>query len=109
MTGMGFTGYLVTILVLLLVIGVTLLVLRSRLGESAATRRRRRADRGKVRCQHGETTADNGLIYVCKNKAGWETTNGYFCDSHQEINSLRKGTRVRWANPLAWRRMGNGA
>lgn len=107
MTGMGITGNLVAILVLLLVIGGTWLALRSRLGETANTVRRRRADKGKVRCQHRESVV-GGAFLSCKTKAGWETTNGYFCDAHQEINSLRAGTRVRWANKLAWRRMENG-
>lgn len=103
MTGLGFTGDILAILVLLLVIGIAWLLLRNRLTQSVATRRRHRADKGKVACYHGNA----GGATKCKNKAGWVTPHGYFCDDHWEIHSKRKTAagHVRWANKLAWKRM----
>lgn len=101
MTGMG-----ITVLVLLLVIGITCFALRDRLGQQAATWQRNRADKGKVRCYNVETFVGSIDEQRCKNKAGWVTPHGYFCDDHWEINSRRDETgRVRWANKLSWKRM----
>lgn len=105
MTGLGFTGNIVVILVLLLVIGMTWLLLRHRLAQTAASSQRKRADRGKVKCYAVEHFVGSIDMQRCKNKAGWVTPHGYFCDDHWEKNSLRDGTRVRWANKLAWKRM----
>lgn len=112
MTGMGITGNIVAILVLLLVIGMTWLVLRRRAGDQAVTWQRKRADKGKVKCYNvdvGKTTWDGEER--CKNKAGWVTPEGYFCDDHWEVHSrveLRSGARSRthWAHQLVWRKEG---
>jgi hypothetical protein len=106
MTGLGFTGNIVAILVLLLVIGIAWLLLRRRLGEWATAHQRKRADKGKVKCY--DFAEYDGLEAVhCKKKATWVTPHGYFCDDHWEINSLDKlsnggKSRVRWAHQLAW-------
>lgn len=109
MTGLGFTGDIVAIMVLLLVIGITWFALRSRLGDAAASLWRKLADKGKIKCRHPSYGGD-GTYKLCKNKAGWVTPNGYFCDDHWEINSRRKTAdgsrgRVRWAHKLAWKRL----
>jgi len=112
MTGLGFTGNLVAILVLLLVIGMTWLLLRHRIGQSASAHRRRRADKGKVQCQTVVDYDDRWRREIhCKNKAGWVTPQGYFCDDHWEPRSLlrlKNGSisRVRWAHQLNWRKKG---
>ena len=109
MTRLGFTENVVAILVLLLVIGMTWLLLRRRLAQTVASRQRKRADRGKVQCYNVETFAEGVDAQRCKNKAGWVTPHGYYCDEHWEKNSLREGTRVRWANALAWKLMAGDA
>lgn len=98
MTGMG-----ITVLVLLLVIGIVCFALRDRLGDQKAAWKRKRADKGKVKCYHCHA----GGVLRCKNKAGWVTPRGYFCDEHWEINSKRNSAhgKIRWANKLAWKRM----
>lgn len=110
MTGLGFTGNLVAILVLLLVIGMTWLLLRRRVGQAASTLQRKRADKGKVKCYHriSGVPADWDR---CTNKAGWVTPSGYFCDEHQERHSLVElanggMSRTRWAHQLDWRKEG---
>jgi hypothetical protein len=108
MTGLGFTGNIVAILVLLLVIGMTWLVLRSRLAQSAVSRRRKRADKGKVRCQHHWVGLTEYGDEHCKSKARWVTPHGYFCDEHWEIHSTRTTAhgKVRWAHKLVWAQKG---
>lgn len=114
MTGLGITGNIVAILVLLLVIGMTWLLLRRRVRQTASTLQRKRADKGKVKCYHvdkGRTTWDGEER--CKNKAGWVTPQGYFCDDHWEVRArltLADGStsRVRWAHQLIWRKKGTG-
>lgn len=102
MTGLGITGNIVAILVLLLVIGMAHILLRHRFDDQRVTWQRRRADKGKVKCYHGNA----GGTSKCKNKAGWVTPHGYYCDEHWEINSTRTAVvgKVRWANKLAWKR-----
>ena len=108
MTRLSDTGDIIAMWVLLLVIAIAWLLLRRRLDESAATRRRKRADKGKVKCYHSEVEGGSGKTIKCKNKAGWVTPRGYFCDEHWEINSKRDSDygRIRWSNQLAWKRNG---
>ena len=111
MTGLGITGDIVAILVLLLVIGMTWLLLRRRVGQSASTLQRKRADKGKVKCYHIERSVWSPDEEACKNKAGWVTPSGYFCDDHWEVHSrvtLTSGaeSRARWAHQLVWRQKG---
>jgi len=121
MTGLGITIGIAAVLVLLLVIGMTWLALRNRLGDQAASWQRKRADKGKVKCYYREKIPlaedSNGKARVvfetpqCKNKAGWVTPRGYFCEEHWEINArllLADGSqsRVRWAHQLVWRKKG---
>ena len=109
MTGLGVTGNIVAILVLLLVIGMTWVLLRNRLEQTASSHQRRRADKGKVKCYQIEFFVGSIDDQRCKNKAGWVTPQGYFCDEHWEINSKRDTATgsIRWANELAWKRRGN--
>lgn len=109
MTGLGITGDIVAILVLLLVIGMAWLLLRRRFGDQAAAWQRKRADKGKVACYEHLFDGVGGIR--CTKKAGWVTPHGYFCDDHWEINSQvrREGGgygRVRWAHQLNWHKKG---
>jgi hypothetical protein len=112
MTGLGFTDNIVVILVLLLVIGMTWLLLRRRVGQAASTLQRKRADKGKVKCYHNQSGSLGFEDWErCRNKAGWVTPHGYFCDEHQERNSrvvLTNGSKSRthWAHQLNWRKKG---
>lgn len=99
---MGYTGDILAIGVLLLVIGMTWLLLRRRMASASQRHQRNRADKGKVKCYE---RLYNGVDSDrCKSKAGWVTPNGYFCDEHWEKNSRRAGSKVRWATKLAWKR-----
>jgi len=111
MTGLGITGDIVAILVLLLVIGMTWLLLRRRVGDQRASWERKRADKGKVKCYYSEVQGGSNKTIKCNNKAGWVTPHGYFCDEHWEISArllLADGStsRVRWAHQLNWRKKG---
>lgn len=64
-------------------------------------RRFKRANKGKVSCEHCPT---EGTVLGCNNVAAWQTPNGFFCDFHRMPNvskTIFTGS-VSYSRPLEW-------